>query len=82
VKRLPRTLSLIRLARVFRRLVGLIADGSGDLSGTTVSGGDDVQNTVFELPVTGFVVVPEPAGVAQLALGGLMLLRRWQFFVR
>jgi hypothetical protein len=63
------------------RQVCLIADGSGGLYGTTVCGGDDIQTTEFELSGTGFVVVPEPASAALLALGSLLLFRRWQFFV-
>ena len=51
-------------------VAGLIADGAGNLYGTTESPG-----TVFELSGTGFVV-PEPADLSAMALGGLALLAR------
>jgi uncharacterized repeat protein (TIGR03803 family) len=53
----------------------LIADGSGNLYGTTVRGGTGSFGTVFELTGTGFVV-PEPAGLLLLLTGFLALLRR------
>jgi uncharacterized repeat protein (TIGR03803 family) len=48
----------------------LIADGSGNFYGTTVSGGANDNGTVFELSV------PEPTSLSLLALGSLSLLAR------
>jgi uncharacterized repeat protein (TIGR03803 family) len=52
----------------------LIADTTGNLYGTTLSGGANSHGTVFELSGTGFVVVPEPATLAMLTLGSLLVL--------
>jgi uncharacterized repeat protein (TIGR03803 family) len=52
-------------------LAGLIADGSGNLYGTTQGN----IGTVYKISGAGFVV-PAPGAVALLGLGGLMAARR------
>ena len=54
---------------------GLIADGSGNLYGTTYYGGSVGAGTVFELSGTGFAV-PEPSSLTLAGIGSLALLRR------
>jgi uncharacterized repeat protein (TIGR03803 family) len=56
-------------------VANLIADANGNLYGTTVGGGIKGLGTLFELSDTGFVV-PEPATLSLLALGGLAMIRR------
>ena len=53
----------------------LIADGTGNLYGTTEGGGPNNAGTVFELRDTGFVI-PEPTSLTLLALGVMGLLTR------
>ena len=53
----------------------LIADANGNLFGTTEYGGASGQGTIFELAQTGYVsAAPEPASLALLALGGLLIV--------
>ncbi len=54
---------------------GLIADSSGNLYGTTASGGADTIGTVFEITNSGFAT-PEPSSLCLAALGAIGLLRR------
>ncbi len=65
---------------------GLIADGAGNLYGTTYYGGANHNasffgslgnGTLFEISNTGFVVVPEPASLMVLAVGvGALAMRK------
>ncbi len=53
---------------------GFVADGSGNLYGTSSQGGNG-GGTVYELSNAGFVV-PDPSSMALLSLGSLILLRQ------
>jgi uncharacterized repeat protein (TIGR03803 family) len=52
----------------------LIADNAGNLYGTTEYGGASGDGLVFEVSQSGFVAAPEPASLALVALGGMLIL--------
>jgi uncharacterized repeat protein (TIGR03803 family) len=54
----------------------LTADAAGNLFGTTAAGGASSEGVVFELTGSGFVPVPEPAGLPCLTARGAVLFRR------
>ena len=54
---------------------GLTVDTAGNLYGITTQGALNNHGSVFELTNTGFVV-PEPASLSLVAIGGTMLRRR------
>ena len=56
----------------------LMADGAGNLYGTTMKGGDSGNGTVFAITSSGFVVAPEPMSFALMLPAGFLLMRKIQ----